>query len=361
MKHILWILTFIFFAHIGHSQETETPTFRLFLIGDAGEDDTTEATLHDLGVMLKKYPNSAVVFLGDNCYRHAMYGILPMNVKGYDGSKITKARVMSQLNILKGYEGSAYFIPGNHDWWNYTNMRQGKKALLKEETFIESTLKSFTSLKNNGSTFLPSGGHPGPVVREFNNDRTRVIFMDSYRMILEEGEKKQDSTVLNQFYRNMIKVLKEGIAKKQKIIVVAHHPIHAKGNHSLPLAAWQTVFRRFADANTNYPPYNRMAQRLDSLLKEERRPDIFYVSGHEHSLEYFNNDSLQYLVSGAGSKIDNVDYKETVQENEYFIWNQEGFFEIEFYGKYERVVIHHRKDVHSKLEEHCLTGCNPPK
>jgi len=361
MKKLLLILTFFLYYFNGYAQETEGPTFRLFLIGDAGEDDSTEATLHDLGVMLNKYPNSAVIFLGDNCYRKAMYGILPYNVKGYDGSKIAKKRMMSQLNILKNYKGYAYFVPGNHDWWNYTNMKKGKKALLKEELFIESTLKNYTSLKNNGSTFLPSNGHPGPVVREFNNDRTRVIFLDSYRLILEEGEKKQDSTVLNTFYRNMRKVLKEGIAKKQKIIVVGHHPIHAKGKHSLPLAAWQTTFRRFADANTNYPPYNRMALRLDSLLKEERRPDIFYVSGHEHSLEYFNNDSLQYLVSGAGSKVDMVDYKETVKENEYFIWNQEGFFEIEFYGKYERVLIHHRKDINSKLEEHCLTGCDPPK
>ncbi len=269
--------------------------------------------------------------------------------------------MMSQLNILKYYEGWAYFIPGNHDWWNYTNLRKGKKALLKEETFIENTLKKFTSLKNNGSTFLPDSGHPGPVVREFNNDRTRIIFIDTYRLILEEGEKKSDSLFLNTFYRNLRKVLKAGIAKKQKIIVVAHHPIHAKGKHTLPLAAWQTAMRRFADANTNYPPYNRMATRLDSMLIEENRPDIFYVSGHEHSLEYFNNDSLQYIVSGAGSKVDLVDYKETVMENEYFIWNQEGFFEIEFYGRYERVLIHHRKDINSKLEEHCLVGCNPPK
>ena len=46
-----------------------------------------------------------------------------------------------------------------------------------------------------------------------------------------------------------------------------------------------------------------MATHLDSVLKEHNRPDIYYVSGHEHSLEYFFNDSLHYLVSGAGSKV----------------------------------------------------------
>lgn len=362
MKDII-ILTVLFvfitcFANICYCQAPETPTFRLYLIGDAGEDDTTENTLLDLGKKLQANPNSAVIFLGDNCYRKAGYGTLPVNVKGFDGSKITVARVMSQLNILRGYKGSAYFIPGNHDWWNYTNLRLGKKALKKEETFIEGILSTSPTLKNRENTFLPDNGNPGPVYREFNEGKTRVIFIDSYRLILEEGEKKKDTLFLNTFYRTLKKQLTDATSKRQKIIVAAHHPIHAKGKHSLPLSALQTAFRRFADSNTNYPPYNRMATRLDSLLKEHHRPDIYYVSGHEHSLEYFNNDSLHYLVSGAGSKVDHVDYKETVKENEYFIWNEEGFFEIEFYGRFERVLMYHRKSLKDKLEVHCIVGCN---
>lgn len=340
------------------SQTPEEPTFRLYLIGDAGENSSTASTLLHLGSKLIQNPNSAVVFLGDNCYRKAMYGLLPFTVKGFDGSKITKAKVMSQLNILRGYQGSAYFIPGNHDWWNYTDIKEGKQALLMEETFIEKVLNGFSDLKNKENTFIPSHGSPGPVFREFNHDKTRIIFIDSYRLILEEGEKKRDTLLLNTFYRNLKKQLIEGSSKKQKIIVVAHHPIHAKGVHSMPLSAMQTFIRRFADTNTNYPPYNRMATKLDSLLKEQHHPDIYYVAGHEHSLEYFFNDSLHYLVSGAGSKVDQVKYDKKVEENEYFIWNEEGFFEIEFYGRFERVLMHHHKNSQSKWEVHCLAGCN---
>ncbi|MFI5219937.1 MAG: metallophosphoesterase family protein [Bacteroidia bacterium] len=356
---VIFLISCLIFSVNVFAQKPEEPTFRLYLIGDAGDDDTTEATLLDLGKKLHENPNSAVVFLGDNCYRKAMYGLLPMKVKGYDGSKITVARVMSQLNILKGYEGWAYFIPGNHDWWNYTNLRYGKRALLKQEKFIESVMKGkdFSTLKSLDNIFIPDGGSPGPVFREFNEGKTRVIFIDSYRLILGEGDRKRDTLILNAFYRNLKTQLAEGTAKKQKIIVVAHHPIHAKGRHSLPLVGWQKMVRRFADSNTNYPPYGSMAQRLDSLLKLQHRPDIYYVAGHEHSLEYFFNDSLHYIVSGAGSKTDHVDYKETVKENEYFIWNEEGFFEIEFYGRFERLLIHHRKDLKSPLEVHCITGC----
>lgn len=363
MKHALLtlagILSLFYFPGKGFSQATEEPTFRLYLIGDAGDDDTTEFTLLDLGKKLHDNPNSAVVFLGDNCYRFAMWGLIPTNVKGYDGSTITKNRIMSQLNILRDYKGYVYFIPGNHDWWNYTNLRLGKKALKLEEDFIQNTLKTFPDIKNKENTFIPSAGSPGPVYREHNDGKTRIIFIDTYRLILEESEQRRDTLLLNTFYRNLKKQLTDASAKRQKIIVVAHHPIHAKGRHSLPLAAWQTLVRRFADANTNYPPYNRMATTLDSLMKEHHHPDIFYVAGHEHSLEYFFNDSLHYLVSGAGSKVDQVTYKDKVKENEYFIWNEEGFFEIQFYGRYERILMYHRKTRTAPLEVDCITGCKP--
>src|SRR5436190_21842575 len=87
------LLIFQFIAGHVFPQGIDSTTFKVFLIGDAGEDDTTQNTLLLLGKKLKENPNSATIFLGDNCYRKAMYGLLPMNVKGYDGSKQTKARI----------------------------------------------------------------------------------------------------------------------------------------------------------------------------------------------------------------------------------------------------------------------------
>src|SRR6188768_1849871 len=102
MRAITFIFLTVFFCAVkAQTPEEEKPTFRLFLIGDAGEDDSTEATLADLGAELKESDSSAVIFLGDNCYRKAMYGLLPFEVKGFDGSKIARERMMSQLNILK--------------------------------------------------------------------------------------------------------------------------------------------------------------------------------------------------------------------------------------------------------------------
>ncbi len=352
------LFSLVILSRICFSQSREIPSFKLFLIGDAGEGDTTGATLLELKKQLLNNPNSAVIFLGDNCYIKP-YFFLPLEIGGYNGSKVAKRRLMAQLNILRDYKGFAYFIPGNHDWWNLINLKKGKKRLLAEQNFIEDTLRGFASLRNSTEgTFLPSNGSPGPVSKNFNNGKTRIIFIDTYRLIIESGRKKHlDSLLLDSFYNELKKQLTDASNKKQKIIVVAHHPIHSKGKHSLPLVFIERLNRRFADSNTNYPPYNKMSIRLDSLLKEHHHPDVYYISGHEHSLEYFFNDSLHYLVSGSGSRIDNVKYKPVENAEEYLIWNEEGFFEIDFYGRKETVLMYHRKNNQKEYEIHCVAGC----
>jgi hypothetical protein len=354
---IITVLVCLLFSRNGFAQDQDTATFKLYLIGDAGEGDTSGATLHDLRIELLKNPNSAVIFLGDNCYVNSFF--LPIEVGGYDGSKVARRRLMAQLNILRGYQGYVYFIPGNHDWWNHINLKRGRKRLIAEQLFIEDTLKKFTTIRNHDAgTFLPSNGDPGPISKNFNNGKTRIIFIDSYRLIIEEGARRhKDTLFLKAFYDELKNQLTDATNKHQKIIVVAHHPIHAKGKHSFPLAFWERLNRRFADANANYPPYNRMATHLDSVLKEHNHPDIYYVSGHEHSLEYFFNDSLHYLVSGAGSKVDKVGLESCTDDTECLQWGAMGFFEIAFYGRKETVLMYHRKDTKSGLQVHCLAGC----
>src|SRR4051812_8684558 len=182
--------------------QTIAPTFKLFLIGDAGEGDTTGATLYDLRLKLLENPNSAVVFLGDNCYVNSFYGLIKVEQGGYDGSKTAKRRIMSQLNILRQYKGFAYFVPGNHDWFNMVNLKRAKKHLLREEKFIEDSMKNFKSLKDEGNVFLPSHGESGPVSRNFNDRKTCVIFIDTYRLIIAESRPKQgdNANELKMFY-----------------------------------------------------------------------------------------------------------------------------------------------------------------
>jgi len=363
LKYLTAIIAgFLFLIYFKNAcAQKPAPTFKLFLIGDAGEGDTTGATLFSLKLKLQSSPNSAVVFLGDNCYTRPVLGLAKLQVGGFDGGKVGRRRIMSQINILRGYKGSAYFIPGNHDWYNLINLEHGKKHLLKEEKYIEDSLKHFTDLKNDSEeVFLPQYGEPGPISKKFNDSKTRVIFIDTYRLIIEEArsKKKRNTALLDKFYSDLNDQLNDATKKSQKIIVVSHHPIHSKGKHSFPLTFWENLLRKIKDSNTNYPPYKRMAIHLDSLLKAHRHPDIYYVSEHEHSLEYFYNDSLHYIVSGAGSRIDKVQLESCQDAVECLQWNEEGFFEIDFYGRKETVLMYHRKDNKSELKVLCIAGCN---
>lgn len=338
------------------SQSTDSSQFKLFLVGDAGDDDITGSTLLDLKMNLLKNPNSAVVFLGDNCYKNSW--LIPVQFGGFDGSKVAKRRILSQLEILRDYKGFVYFIPGNHDWWNNINFKKGKKRLKQEQVFIEDTLRSFKSIQNKEEgTFLPSDGEPGPVSRSLDGGKTRIIFIDTYRLIIEEDRKKRDTLLLNSFYNKLSAELKEASNHHEKIIVVTHHPIHSKGKHSQKLSSWAKLSKHFEDSNINFPAYKSMATHIDNLLKEHHHPDIYYISGHEHSLEYISVDSIHYIVSGAGSKTDKVNLKSVTTDNEYIQFNQEGYFEIDFYKQKEVVLMHHRKDDTIEMQVNCLSGC----
>ena len=117
-------------------------SFRLFLVGDAGDHTEAAETLINLSKELVKYPNSAVVFLGDNSYKDIFLGWIHHGFKGFDSSENTMAKIRSQISLLDNYRGSAFFIPGNHDWWNRTTYEKGYRKLAMEESFIEENLKN---------------------------------------------------------------------------------------------------------------------------------------------------------------------------------------------------------------------------
>src|ERR1700722_6968202 len=106
IEYLVIALSLLISPLSGSAQTSEKPGFKLYLVGDAGEGDTTGATLRDLHTQLLKDSNSAVIFLGDNCYLKTFFSsLLDLEVGGFNGSKEAQRRVMGQLNILRGYRG----------------------------------------------------------------------------------------------------------------------------------------------------------------------------------------------------------------------------------------------------------------
>jgi hypothetical protein len=327
-----------------HTATAQNKPFKIYLVGDAGEDEETGETLKNLGQELNNNPNSAVVFLGDNSYKSSFFGLFP-GFKGFDSTKLTQKKVRSQLDILTNYHGYAFFVPGNHDWWNITKYGSGKLKLKMEESFIESNLAENKSIANPNRTFLPKDGDPGPESIELNNHTIRLIFVDTYRLIITAFKQKQedDFPIEKTFYHDLDSVMKDATLKHQKIIVTAHHPLYAVGPNTHPLRK-PNVFGRIKASNSNFPAGTRMVKRLRAIMK--KYPGSYYASGHSHSLQYlFADDKNHYIVSGAGSKTHLVTNSDIVKENligderQYLLWNIKGFFEIDFYDQSEKTFL----------------------
>jgi hypothetical protein len=309
-------------------------SFKIFLVGDAGDHKESGETLKNLQKQLIGSPNSAVVFLGDNSYKDILWGIIPFGYKGFDSTRNTMDKIRSQLTLLDHYKGSAFFLPGNHDWWNITTYQKGVRKLAMEESFIKKNLKENTSISNPGNVFLPRNGDYGPAYVDLNNQTIRLIFIDTYRIIQTGIKKSKKPEEELSFYDKLDSVIRIGYSKKEKIIVVGHHPVFSVGPLNRNLKH-PYLFSRIKASSTNFPSYRTMASGINEIL--HRYPGIYYASGHLHALQYFyTKDSIHYIISGAGSKENKLSARQIIQyshgpsPNDYLLWNSGGFFELEF-------------------------------
>ncbi len=308
-------------------------SFKIFLVGDAGDHEESGETLRNLQKELATSPHSAVVFMGDNSYKDILWGLIPFGYKGFDSTKNTMDKIRSQLSLLDNYRGSAFFVPGNHDWWNRITYARGKPKLAMEESFISENLRLNKTIANPENVFLPKNGTYGPDYVELQNKTIRLIFIDTYRIILTGIKKDKIPPEENLFYAQLDSVIRAGYMLKQKIIVVAHHPVYTIGPISKKLSS-PYLFRRIKASFLNFPSYQVMADKINAILRHY--PGIYYASGHLHALQYFyTKDSIHYIVSGAGSKEKMLSVKEMTEyargpsPDDYIKWDTGGFFEIE--------------------------------
>jgi hypothetical protein len=327
------------------SLRAQEKPFKVFLVGDAGENPDPGKALLSVQKQLENNPNSAVLFLGDNSYRDILEGIIP-GFKGFDSSSLTQKKIRSQLGILRGYKGQVFFTPGNHDWWNRTDYEKGRKKLRMEESFIEANLSENPTIANPGSPFLPMDGSPGPVAVDLDSGRLRIIFIDTYRLIIGSYKSQSVSeTPLEQlFYHQLDSLLADSKKNLQRVIIAAHHPLYSKGPNTKPLSH-PYLFGRIKASNIHFPSYEKMSLKIRAILRQY--PGIYYTSGHTHALLYFfPPDSVHYIISGSGSKNNKVSAEDMQKMGppegfEHLLWNNKGYFELDIYPGYERLFLHY--------------------
>ena len=320
------------------SPDTSAIEYCVYLIGDAGEPDlvTTEPIFRVLKTELLKDSNSAVVFLGDNIY----YNGLPAD--GHIDRAKMEQKINEQLKIADGYKGKVFFISGNHDW---NNMKSGGwEAVKREENYIESYL-------NRGNTFIPDFGCPGPYKVNLYPG-TILIAIDS-QWWLEKKEKPKGGDCTASTDEELLVQLEDIIEKNKgrNIIIAAHHPLYSNGNHGgyfsphdylfplgiirkegnyIPLPIIGSIyplFRKFGGTVQDIGSY-RYQEYKNGLLKiTSKYKNIIYAAGHEHNLQYHYINNLHHIVSGSGSKTNDV----KGGDEALFVEKAKGFSKISFY------------------------------
>lgn len=323
-------VVFILFLSITSSHAQST--FSAFFIGDAGNDENGNSTLNTLKEKLERSPESIVFFMGDNIYP-----------QGLDGSPSAEKKLRSQLDMLKKYKGEWIFIPGNHDWKN--GLWKGYECIIRQQNFIEKYAKdSMPSQAYQFEHFYPKDGMPGPVVLEKNNICFVITDTDwwLHRQFFHKVGKTDSYKKMEQIYLHRLNsILISAKAKNQKVVYLSHHPLKNYGVHAQSRQPWMflvnyTPFQIFGLLGVNralmsemrQPRYKKMARKILGVL--DKHAPYLCVAGHEHNLQYIEENNATYLISGSGSKLAQLPKSASSVQTLKFARAVNGFMELRF-------------------------------
>ncbi|HEY5826239.1 MAG TPA: metallophosphoesterase, partial [Cyclobacteriaceae bacterium] len=240
--------------------------------------------------------------------------------------------------------------PGNHDWRGW-----GLKGIKDQEKYIESYLNQRRGKENKDdweNYFLPDDGCSGPQAVELNDDVV-ILVVDSQWWLadwdkeqkLNEGCEARNRASFKFIFENMIRKY-----RNKNVVIAMHHPLYTYGphggsstveNHIFPLAQLKNkiyfplpgigtlgilyrdlIGHRQDVANSSY------RQLRSALLAGAKKNGSFiFASGHEHALEYIENENQQFIVSGSGSKNSAL----TLGKGAEFVSGATGYSTLQFY------------------------------
>lgn len=309
--------------------------YTVFFIGDAGKPNIEGAdlVLNALRDQIRRAgKSSAVVFLGDNIYSD---GLPDPSDPSYPEAK---ARIDKQLKILEGYEGGIVFIAGNHDW--NEGKEDGWARVMRQENYIEKKLA-----RTEQNVFLPDNGTAGPAEVSLDAHLTLLALDTQWRLHPHaKAEPYAESELSFRLHQALLR------NRYKQILVIGHHPLFSVGTHAGYIPWYQHIFPLTAIKKNLYiplpilgsiyvaarkwgaSPQDMANKRYDALRRElftafQPVDRLIYVSGHDHSLQYFDHGRHHYIVSGSGSKSDPIPKKGAT-----FASNQKGFFRLDFFA-----------------------------
>ncbi len=305
---------------------------RFYLIGDAGKSPmngmSNALSAFHKHVEDKNTKEDHVIFLGDNIYPSG----LPK--KDHKDRKEAENALNAQIKSVENFKGEVLFIPGNHDW--YSN---GLKGLKRQEKYIEDALGK--------NTFQPENGCP---IEDIDiGDNVKLIIVDTqwYLENWNENPTINDECEIKtreRFFEELEGEIKK--AQNRTTVIAIHHPMYTNGIHGgyygankhlyptqkkipLPfLASFLTQVRTQGGVSIQdryNERYNELMRRIETLTFDA--DNVVFVSGHEHTLQYIENERIKQIVSGSGAKSSAA----ALGNNGLFSYGGQGFAELIIY------------------------------
>ena len=315
-------------------------THTMFLIGDAGNaaPGSVPPALKLLNDKLKAFPNpkeGTVVFLGDNLYPN---GFAPK--RAVAEREVDEYKMKAQLDAVKDFQGKIFFIAGNHDWYNW-----GIEGLKRQRNFVEDYL-------GRKDVLLPKPGCGDPVTIDLT-DNLVLILLDSEWWLEDWRGHTEINDGCEVKSRKSFQLLFEEAIKSNRdknIVIALHHPLYTYGSHGgqftandhfFPLAAVRKKLRVPLPGIGSVYPFMRSAigSRQDLAFPEykslkkalidaaRKNGNFIFASGHEHTLQYIEQDDQSFIVSGSGSKLSPV----RLGNGSKFAYGYYGFAQLDFY------------------------------
>ncbi|RYG50972.1 MAG: hypothetical protein EOO01_09505, partial [Chitinophagaceae bacterium] len=312
MRNFCAIIVFLF-SWLMSSGQQDSVVQRLIMIGDAGQLKNGRSPEIELVARLYSLSdsNTAVVYLGDNIYP---VGLPEPGTANYESKK----KILDlQIDLLNGKAAKGIMIPGNHDW-----MKGGRHGL-DQLGYQESHVKN-RQLSN--MMFMPESGCPGPVEIPLSASVVMIV-VDSQWWLQRENRPGETSDCECKTEDEVVIQLKDMLYRNRNKLVLyaAHHPFKSYGEHGgyftwkqhlfplteirdnlyIPLPVLGSIYALGRGGFGNIqdlknPEYKDYTRRIDEILSGH--PYCIRIAGHEHALQFIEENGQQYIVSGAGSK-----------------------------------------------------------
>ena len=286
---------------------------RIILIGDAGEINAKQEVLIPTAAQLSVQGKTTAYFLGDNIY--------PIGME-LDESKdsLSTAILKSQFTPFRERGVPVYFMAGNHDW-----DKSGPKGLAK----IKAQEAALKKQNDEGLHFVPAAGNLGPFVEQITPQVLTVIYDSEFWLFPHHDTSQANVTVQKQHFLAALDSIQEKNQDKI-ILVMSHHPMKSYGEHSLSFSVrdhlfplrklWKGLYLPLPVVGSAYPLLRSTLLKTAEDLKHpvyrelissvteigNKHPNLLYISGHDHGLQFIKKGNFTQIVSGSGAKTSQI-------------------------------------------------------